>query len=93
MNNYYKILEVDSQASLEVMQKAYKALSMKYHPDKLEKADEPTARERMQLINEAYAVLSDPDKRRDYDSQRMYWRIWMDEGLIGLAKALLVQGR
>ena len=91
--NYYKILEVDREASAEVIQKAYKALSMKYHPDKQAELNGPAVQERMQLINEAYAVLSDPSKRQNYDAQRMYWRVWMDEGLVGLARVLLIQGR
>jgi DnaJ-class molecular chaperone len=87
--NYYKILEVDREASPEVIQKAYKALSMKYHPDRQAAAAGPEAHARMLLLNEAYAVLSDPRKRQDYDSQTMYWRVWIDDGLIGVAKAWL----
>ncbi|MDP1809480.1 MAG: DnaJ domain-containing protein [Actinomycetota bacterium] len=87
--NYYKILEVDREASPEVIQKAYKALSMKYHPDRQAPANGPQAHTKMQSINEAYAVLSDPRKRLEYDSQTMYWRIWIDDGLIGLAKVWL----
>ena len=84
--NYYKILEVDKQASPEVIQKAYKALSMKYHPDKQGGHDNEVAQERMRLLNEAYAVLSDTSQRGAYDEQTMYWRTWLNDGLIGLAK-------
>lgn len=87
--NYYKILEVDRKASSEVIQKAYKALSMKYHPDRQASSDNAAAHNRMRSLNEAYAVLSDPEKRREYDSQTMYWHIWVNDGLVGLAKALI----
>ena len=87
--NYYKILEVDREASPEVIQKAYKALSMKYHPDRQAPAAAEEAHARMLLLNEAYAVLSDPRKRQDYDGRTEYWRVWIDDGLIGLAKAWL----
>jgi len=87
--NYYQILEVDRKASPEVIQKAYKALSMKYHPDRQSPSDSREAHKRMSSLNEAHAVLSDPEKRREYDRQTMYWRIWVNDGLIGLAKVLI----
>ena len=63
--NYYDILEINKNASPEIVEKAYKTLVKKYHPD-LNK-DDPTAAEKFKECNEAYSVLSDPDKRAKYD--------------------------
>jgi hypothetical protein len=63
---YYKILEVDSEASTEVIEAAYRRLARRYHPD-LNSSPDATAR--MQELNEAYRVLSDPQKRISYDLQ------------------------
>ncbi|NLG05538.1 MAG: J domain-containing protein, partial [Clostridia bacterium] len=66
MENYYVVLEVNNNASLEVIKMAYKALVKKYHPDTTT-FDKQEAHERMIKINEAYAVLSDSKKRKEYD--------------------------
>lgn len=63
---YYEVLEVSENASEEVIRMAYKALCRKYHPD-VYKGDEKFANEMMSLINEAYNVLSDAEKRTAYD--------------------------
>jgi curved DNA-binding protein CbpA len=65
--DYYKILQVDPSAEPEVIIAAYRRLAIKYHPDTNES---PDAKARMQLINEAYAVLSDPAGRASYDRTR-----------------------
>jgi len=65
--NYYEIIQVDELAESAVIAAAYKALAAKYHPDRNASAD---ATRRMQALNEAYEVLSDPHKRADYDRQR-----------------------
>ncbi len=65
--NYYQILEVDKCASSEVIEKAYKALVKKYHPDLQESNMKGEAEEKIKLINEAYEVLSNPDSRAKYD--------------------------
>lgn len=65
--NYYKILQVDPSAEAEVIAAAYKRLSIKYHPDTNRS---PDAHRRMQEINEAYDVLKDPARRRQYDLNR-----------------------
>lgn len=67
MNNYYKILEVDRDASSEVIEKAYKALAKKYHPDLQEANMKQKAEEKLKVINEAYEILSNPDSRAKYD--------------------------
>ena len=66
--NYYKILEVDKDASSEVIEKAYKTLVKKYHPDLQESNMKQESEERIKLINEAYEVLSNPDSRAKYDA-------------------------
>ena len=68
MNNkdYYKTLGVNEDATAEEIKKTYRKLAFQYHPDK-----NPGNEEMMKGINEAYAVLSDPGKRRDYDSYRL----------------------
>lgn len=66
----YDVLEVSPHASPEVIKAAYRQLALKYHPDR-----QPTAQarihaeERMKQINAAYAILSDPARRREYDRQ------------------------
>ncbi|OAG28309.1 DnaJ C-terminal domain-containing protein [Thermodesulfatator autotrophicus] len=63
--DYYKILGVSRNATQEEIKKAYRRLALKYHPDRNRGNKE--AEERFKEINEAYAVLSDPEKRRQYD--------------------------
>lgn len=65
--DYYKILQVDTDAEAEVIDAAYRALSKKYHPDVNRAAN---AEDRMAQINSAYDVLSDAAKRRDYNYLR-----------------------
>ncbi|MCA8850636.1 DnaJ C-terminal domain-containing protein [Mycoplasmopsis bovis] len=62
--DYYKILGVDKNASDQEIKAAYRKLAMKYHPDNLK---DGTSDQKMQEINEAYEVLSDPKKRDEYD--------------------------
>jgi curved DNA-binding protein len=64
--DYYKILGVNKNASINDIKKAYRKLAMKYHPDHT-KGDKK-AEERFKEISEAYAVLSDNEKRRQYDT-------------------------
>ena len=66
MVNYYEILEVSEKASKEVIEKAYKALAKKYHPD-LNKDNPKEAEAKMKEINEAYEILINDTKRAYYD--------------------------
>ena len=65
--HYYKILEVDSNASPEVIEKAYKTLAKKYHPDLQEESQKESAGEKLKEINEAYEILSNPESRANFD--------------------------
>lgn len=66
--NYYELLEISPNASDEVIKMAYKALVKKYHPDSY-KGDLNEAQRIMAEINQAYEVLSDREKRTDYDER------------------------
>ena len=67
MKNYYKILQVDKDASPEIIRVAYKLLVKKNHPDLKEGEDKKNAEEKIKEINEAYDVLSNPVKKSEYD--------------------------
>jgi DnaJ-class molecular chaperone len=64
--DYYQILEVEKEASPQKIKEAYRRLAFQCHPDR--NKENPLAVEKMKEINEAYAVLSDPKKRSDYDT-------------------------
>ena len=63
--DHYKVLEVRRDASPEEIQHAYRALALRYHPDR---NTAPDAAARMTAINEAWEVLGDPRRRREYDA-------------------------
>jgi curved DNA-binding protein CbpA len=88
--DHYTILQVSRDAEPEVIDRAYRALSLKYHPDVVVDGERESAHRRMQRINLAYAVLSDPKRRRDYDRtlaqvpDRSAWDVFMNKGLVGM---------
>ncbi|TNF23201.1 MAG: J domain-containing protein [Deltaproteobacteria bacterium] len=63
-NSYYDILGVARDASADEIKKAFRKLAMQYHPDRNSSKE---AEDKFKEVNEAYAVLSDPEKRRQYD--------------------------
>ena len=63
--DYYEVLGLKKGASAEEIKKAYRKLALKYHPDKNQ--GDKAAEDRFKEINEAYAVLSDPQKKTQYD--------------------------
>jgi DnaJ-class molecular chaperone len=64
--DYYQILGVAKNATQEQIKKAYRKLAMKYHPDR-NPGNEKWANEKFKEVNEAFGVLGDPEKRRQYD--------------------------
>ena len=68
MKDYYKIIGVSKSSSQSEIKKTFRKLAQKYHPDK-NQGDEEASR-KFKEINEAYQVLSDAKKRKEYDYQR-----------------------
>ncbi len=64
IGDYYEILGISKNANLDQIKSAYRELALKFHPDRNSSKD---AEEKFKEINEAYAVLSDPEKRKQYD--------------------------
>ncbi len=64
--DYYQILGVDRRATPDELKKAYRKLAQKYHPDKA-KGNKQEAEAKFKKISEAYAVLSNPEKRKEYE--------------------------
>ena len=67
MKDYYGILEVNEKASQEIIEKAYKTLVKKYHPDLYSSVQKRDAEKKLKDINEAYNILSDSFLRSQYD--------------------------
>jgi DnaJ-class molecular chaperone len=76
--DYYRILGVDRTADDKTIKSAYRKLARKYHPDVNKGQDA-----RFKEINEAYEVLSDPDKRRRYDTLGPDWQRYAQQGAPG----------
>lgn len=73
--DYYEILGVPRNASQSDIQKAFRKLARKFHPDVNK---DPEADKRFKEINEAYEVLRDPDKRKKYDALGANWKNGQD---------------
>eukprot|EP00172_Hildenbrandia_rubra_P003400 Plantae.Rhodophyta-Hildenbrandia_rubra.ctg5419.p1 GENE.Plantae.Rhodophyta-Hildenbrandia_rubra.ctg5419~~Plantae.Rhodophyta-Hildenbrandia_rubra.ctg5419.p1 ORF type:complete len:411 (-),score=91.66 Plantae.Rhodophyta-Hildenbrandia_rubra.ctg5419:767-1858(-) len=76
--DYYKLLEIEQSANPMAIKRAYRRLALKNHPDV---SKEPDAKEKFMKIQEAYAVLSDPSKRKSYDRSKT--RVGVDWGGVG----------
>ncbi len=76
--DYYKILGVERNASKEEIKRAYRKLALKTHPDR--NPGDKKAEERFKDINEAYQVLSDPEKRSRYDQLGESYAQWQQGG-------------
>ncbi len=70
--DYYKVLGVDKNASTDDIKKAYRKLARKLHPDL--NPDDKEAKAKFQQLNEAHEVLSDPEKRKQYDKYGENWK-------------------
>jgi curved DNA-binding protein CbpA len=66
--DYYEVLGITALATFDEVHKAYRALARQYHPDR---NPTPGAGSAMVAVNEAYSVLSDPARRREYDRERV----------------------
>lgn len=66
--DYYEILGVPRDADLRTIKKAYRKLAVRWHPDRVPPQERAAAEEKFKVINEAYAVLGDEEKRRQYDN-------------------------
>lgn len=69
--NYYDILQVNRNASPEIIEKAFKTLAKKYHPDLQPEENKKQSEEIFKEINEAYEILSDEEKKKKYDQYLM----------------------
>ena len=67
--DYYEVLGVDKNADEATIKKAYRALAKKYHPDM--NPGDKEAEKKFKEASEAYAILSDPEKKKQYDQQHL----------------------
>lgn len=78
MKDYYKILEITPGFTEDEIRKNYRKLAMRYHPDR--NPDDPAAEEKFKEVAEAYGVLTDPAKRRDYNRCRSNGTTYNNDG-------------
>src|SRR5215470_3539286 len=76
--DYYETLGVSKTATEDEIKSAFRKLARKHHPDVAK--DKKSAEERFKEINEAYEVLSDPDKRQKYDQMGQSYQSWQQAG-------------
>jgi curved DNA-binding protein len=76
--DYYKVLGVERKAKEDEIKRAYRKLALEHHPDR--NPDNKSAEETFKEINEAYQVLSDPDKRAHYDQLGTSYNNWQQRG-------------
>ena len=74
--DYYEVLGLNKNATESEIKSAYRKLARKYHPDVNPK--DKTAEEKFKEVNEAYEVLSDPEKRKRYDALGQNWKAGQD---------------
>ena len=70
LKDYYKILEISADASQDEIKEKYRFLAHAWHPDKFPPRQKAYAEAKMKEVNEAYEVLGDPEKRKEYDKKR-----------------------
>lgn len=83
--DYYDVLGVNRGASQDDIKRAYRKKAKQYHPDTNQ--SDPKAEERFKEVNEAYEVLSDPDKRKQYDQFGANWQHFQNGGFGGNGQA------
>lgn len=76
--DYYKVLGVERNATEDEIKRSYRKLALEYHPDR--KPGDNAAEEKFKGINEAYQVLSDPEKRNRYDQLGESYNSWQQRG-------------
>lgn len=81
IKDYYTILEVTPESDEEQIRSQYRKLAMRYHPDR--NPDDPQAEEKFKEIAEAYGVLTDPQKRSQYDAAKAAGMDWQHNGAQG----------
>ncbi|PHR28720.1 MAG: hypothetical protein COA36_05320 [Desulfotalea sp.] len=78
MKDYYKILELSTKCTEDEIRKNYRKLAMRYHPDR--NPDDPAAEDKFKEVAEAYGVLTDPKKRREYNRCRTSGATYSNDG-------------